>query len=113
MKRAEVLLPEENLRRDALLGEIEVDRAHAEADRRTAEAFLREQESFATSRHGGATSSRARAARLAREGSDSRPVRQARAQLRDATERLKKSGGNREELREIERAVTRPQVRLP
>jgi DNA mismatch repair protein MutS2 len=105
--RAEALLPEENLRRDALLGEIEIDRARAEADRREAEGFLREQEQLRNDLDSEVRRAREQErARLAREGHElTTAVRQARAQLRDATDRLKKGGGDRNELRDIERAV--------
>jgi DNA mismatch repair protein MutS2 len=105
--RAEALLPEENLRRDALLGEIELDRARAEADRRAAEALVREQEKLRNDLDSEVRRAREQErARLAREGHElTTAVRQARAQLRDATDRLKKGGGDRSELRDIERAV--------
>ncbi|HEX7671694.1 MAG TPA: Smr/MutS family protein [Polyangiaceae bacterium] len=106
--RAEALLPEENLRRDALLGEIEIDRARAEADRREAEGFLREQEQLRNNLDAEVRRAREQErARLAREGHElTTAVRQARAQLRDATDRLKKGdGSNKNDLRDIERAV--------
>jgi DNA mismatch repair protein MutS2 len=105
--RAEALLPEENLRRDALLGEIEVDRARAEADRREAEGFLREQEQLRNNLDAEVRRAREQErARLAREGHElTTAVRTARAQLKDATDRLKKGGGDLNALRDIERAV--------
>jgi DNA mismatch repair protein MutS2 len=105
--RAEALLPQENLRRDALLGEIETDRAHAAADRRAAEVLLGEQAKLRSDLETEVRRAREQErARLAREGHDlTAAVREARARLRDATERLKKGDGNRDSLRDIERAV--------
>jgi DNA mismatch repair protein MutS2 len=107
VRRAEALLPEENLRRDALLSEIETDRAHAAADRRAAEGLLSEQEKLRDDLETEVQRAREQErARLAREGHElTAAVREARARLRDATDRLKQGGGDRGELRAIERAV--------
>ncbi|HVU02628.1 MAG TPA: Smr/MutS family protein [Polyangiaceae bacterium] len=101
--RAEALIPEENLRRDRLLSEMEADRSRAEADARAAASLVREQEALRDALE--AEVGRAREqerARLAREGQDlTLAVKQARATLRDAMDRLKKG----ESPKDVERSV--------
>lgn len=105
--RAAELIPQQNLRRDALLAEAEADREKASAERRAAEHDAREQARL--KRELEAELGRAREqerARLAREATDlSSAVRDARALLRSVTARLKKDDLTRDELREAEKEV--------
>lgn len=105
--RAEELIPQENLRRDVLLAEIETDRSRAEAERRAAEADAREQARLREQLEEEVRRAREQErARLAREGSElTTAVREARGQLRAATERLRKGELDRTSLRDIEHAV--------
>jgi DNA mismatch repair protein MutS2 len=105
--RAEALLPEENLRRDRLLAEIEADRGRAEADRRAAEADSREQARLRAELEREVERAREQErARLAREGQSlGAAVREARAALESATARLRRDDLTRTELRDIEKAV--------
>ncbi len=105
--RAERLIPEENLRRDELLGEIEADRARAETERRRAEEDAREQARLREALESEVRRAREQErARLAREGSElAAAVREARGKLRAATERLARGGVDREELRTLEKSV--------
>jgi DNA mismatch repair protein MutS2 len=105
--RAEALIPEENLRRDALLAEIETDRARAREERAEAEADAEEQSRLRASLENEVAHAREREkARLARESSElSAAVRDARTRLRTATDRLGQSDLGREELRRLEKDV--------
>jgi DNA mismatch repair protein MutS2 len=105
--RAEALIPQAHLAREALLAEVEADRTRAAAERRAAEADARAQAELRRELEEEVKYVRERErARLAREGSElTARVREARDQLRDATTRLKKGDIDREALRTIERAV--------
>jgi DNA mismatch repair protein MutS2 len=105
--RAEALLPEENLKRDALLAEIETDRARAREERAAAEADADEQARLRDELEKEVTRAREQErARLARESNElTAAVRDARARLRTASERLGKSDVGRDELRRLEKDV--------
>lgn len=105
--RAEALIPEENLRRDALLAEIETDRERAREERAAAEADAREQARLRTSLENEVAHAREREkARLARESSElTAAVRDARQKLRAASERLGQTDVGKDELRRLEKDV--------
>jgi DNA mismatch repair protein MutS2 len=105
--RAQALIPETHLEREALLAEVETDRTRAAAERRAAEEDARAQAALRAELEEEVKYARERErARLAREGSElTARVREARDQLRDATSRLKKGELDRDALRDIERTV--------
>jgi len=109
VKRAEALLPEENARKKELLRAIETDRTRAEADRRAAEADARAQHELRAELE--VEVGRARATEKTRLEGERRElvsaVREARASLRNATERLNKGDVGRDELREVAKSVNR------
>lgn len=105
--RAQALIPETHLAREALLAEVEADRTRAAAERRAAEADARAQAALRAELEEEVKYARERErARLAREGSElTARVREARDQLREATSRLKKGEIDRGALRDIEKTV--------
>ena len=105
--RAEALIPEENLRRDALLAEIETDRARAREERADAEADALEQSRLRTALENEVAHAREREkARLARESAElTAAVREARTKLRTATDRLGQTDVGKDELRRLEKDV--------
>ncbi len=105
--RAQALIPETHLAREALLAEVETDRTRAAAELRAAEEDARVQAELRRELEEEVKYVRERErARLAREGSElTARVREARDKLRDATTRLKSGDVDREALKEIEKAV--------
>jgi DNA mismatch repair protein MutS2 len=107
IERAADLIPVQTLRRDALLADAEADRERAAAERRAAEHDAREQRRLKAELDAEVRRAREQErARLVREATDlSSAVRDARALLRTATSKLKKTDLSRDELREAAKDV--------